>query len=163
MNSYDRLCEYVIESEKEDEEHIKTTAKSRKQNLVFIRQLCIFLGKEILGMSYKELGEKFGKDHATAMHAYKVIKNYLGIDKVKTEKICEYLVTIPQIVKFVPSEFKIGVVIKSTIKKSTKKKFQNYVVDIEIDPITANLLSTDKKAASIIFKKIRRSLINKKM
>jgi len=53
---------------------------SRRKKLIEPRQITIFLLREMLGMSYPDIGDKIGKrDHTTAIHSYEKISN--GINK----------------------------------------------------------------------------------
>jgi len=46
------------------------TGKSRKQEIVFARQVCMYLIRELLGTPLKTIGNHFGgRDHTTVMHA----------------------------------------------------------------------------------------------
>ena len=50
------------------------TERSRKQEIVEPRQIAMFLLREMLKLSYPNIGEKLGKrDHTTAIHAYEKI------------------------------------------------------------------------------------------
>jgi len=53
---------------------------SRRKKLIEPRQITIFLLREMLGMSYPDIGDKIGKrDHTTAIHSYEKIAD--GINK----------------------------------------------------------------------------------
>jgi chromosomal replication initiator protein len=55
--------------------------KKRTQNIVFARQLAMFIGKEMTDYSTTELGQEFGgRDHTTAMHSIDKIKGKLITD-----------------------------------------------------------------------------------
>lgn len=69
---------------------------SRKKELVWPRQISIYLIREELQCSYPSIGESFGgRDHTTAMHAYnkicKEIKNNNGRVKQEIESIKQLL------------------------------------------------------------------------
>lgn len=50
----------------------------RQPNIVFARQMAMYLCRELLGMSYPTLGKIFGgKDHSTVLYSIKKIKNLL--------------------------------------------------------------------------------------
>jgi chromosomal replication initiator protein len=70
-----QVCEYF---------HIKTSeikSDKRLKNLVFPRQIAIFLCRELTKASYPEIGEKFGgKDHSTIIHSAKKIEKQLLVD-----------------------------------------------------------------------------------
>lgn len=53
-------------------------SKRRKKHIIFPRQITMYLLREILGMSYMEIGSKFGgKDHTTVMHSVNKIKKLI--------------------------------------------------------------------------------------
>jgi chromosomal replication initiator protein len=55
--------------------------KKRTQNIVFARQLAMFIGKEMTDYSTTELGQDFGgRDHTTVMHSIEKIKGKLLTD-----------------------------------------------------------------------------------
>jgi chromosomal replication initiator protein len=55
--------------------------KKRSQNIVFARQLAMYIGRELTEFSTTELGQEFGgKDHTTVMHS---------IDKIKGKKLAD--------------------------------------------------------------------------
>ncbi|MFA6194949.1 MAG: chromosomal replication initiator protein DnaA [Patescibacteria group bacterium] len=63
--------------------------KSRKKELVWPRQIAIFLIREDIGTSYPSIGNELGgRDHTTAMHSYTKIHHEvieLGNEKIKQE------------------------------------------------------------------------------
>ena len=63
--------------------------KSRKKELVWPRQIAIFLIREDIGSSYPTIGAELGgRDHTTAMHSYTKINQEInegGNEKVKQE------------------------------------------------------------------------------
>lgn len=63
--------------------------KSRKKELVWPRQIAIFLIREDIGTSYPTIGAELGgRDHTTAMHSYNKIRQEiveLGNEKIKQE------------------------------------------------------------------------------
>ena len=61
---------------------------SRKQEIVFPRQICWLLCKEVLKMSYEAIGEAFGgKNHTTIMHGIKKIKQLSRTDSATARHI----------------------------------------------------------------------------
>jgi len=55
--------------------------KKKTQNIVFARQLAMFVGREITDYSTTEIGQEFGgKDHTTVMHSINKIRNMLLTD-----------------------------------------------------------------------------------
>jgi chromosomal replication initiator protein len=67
-------------------EHFKITpndlkGKKKSQNVVFPRQLAIYISREITEFSTTEIGQAFGgRDHTTAMHSCNKIKERIQAD-----------------------------------------------------------------------------------
>jgi len=55
--------------------------KTRKQEVVFARQLSFYLGKQYTKLSLYSLGKFFDKDHATVLHGIKMIENFMFSDR----------------------------------------------------------------------------------
>ncbi len=65
--------------------------KTRKKKIAIPRQIAMFLIREELNMSYPEIGDCFGgRDHTTALHAYKKIKNEIK-DNIKLKNNISHL------------------------------------------------------------------------
>lgn len=71
--------------------------RCRKPELVYARQLAIFLIKRDTGLHLREIGRLFaGRDHTTIMHAINVLKGYIkvysetkkDIDNIKAKLLC---------------------------------------------------------------------------
>ncbi len=61
---------------------------SRRKEVVEPRQIAMFLLKDILGMSYSDIGNKLGKrDHTTVIHACDKIGKKIGVDQKINSKI----------------------------------------------------------------------------
>ncbi len=68
----------------------------RKKELVWPRQIAIYLIREELGSSYPNIGNELGgRDHTTAMHAYNKISH--EVKDLKNEKIKQELESIKQL------------------------------------------------------------------
>jgi chromosomal replication initiator protein len=62
--------------------------KSRKQEIVYPRQICWYLCKEILNMSYDAIGGDFGgKNHTTIMHGIRKIKKQITENGATTRHV----------------------------------------------------------------------------
>lgn len=61
--------------------------KSRKKEVVEPRQVAMYLLREILDMSYPYIGEKFGRDHTTAIHAVIKINQEIAKNSALNQKI----------------------------------------------------------------------------
>lgn len=55
-------------------------AKKRNKSIVLPRQIAMFLCRELTDLSLPRIGEEFGRDHTTIMHAYEKISSDLKID-----------------------------------------------------------------------------------
>ena len=69
--------------------------KSRKKEIVFTRQIIMYVLREFLDISYSSIGQKIGnKDHTTVIHSCEKIKKQIESDlfvKKQVEKIKEIL------------------------------------------------------------------------
>lgn len=62
--------------------------KSRRKEVVLPRQIAMFLMRDMLGMSYPDIGDKLGKrDHTTAIHSYEKISREINKDKGLNQKV----------------------------------------------------------------------------
>jgi chromosomal replication initiator protein len=70
------------------------TGKTRRQDIVHPRQICIYLLREFLQTSYQLIGEKLGgRDHTTIMHSYEKMRK----EKEESPQINKELEEIRQI------------------------------------------------------------------
>lgn len=51
--------------------------KSRKSEIREARQIAMYFCRELTSMSFNEIGKSFGLDHATVIHACKVVANQM--------------------------------------------------------------------------------------
>ncbi|PIQ87712.1 MAG: chromosomal replication initiator protein DnaA [Candidatus Omnitrophica bacterium CG11_big_fil_rev_8_21_14_0_20_43_6] len=69
--------------------------KRRNKQVVFPRQIAMYLSRELTELSLPEIGELFGgKDHTTVLHSYKKIKEDIGNNpdlKERLEKIIQII------------------------------------------------------------------------
>jgi chromosomal replication initiator protein len=67
--------------------------KRRNKNIVFPRQVAMYLSRELTELSLPEIGEHFGgKDHTTVLHSYNKIKGDLntnGLLKQRVERVIQ--------------------------------------------------------------------------
>ncbi len=63
--------------------------KKRSNDVAFPRHIAMYLAREVLGESFPQIGEEFGRDHSTVMSAVKKVKNNLSGDKELAEKLQE--------------------------------------------------------------------------
>jgi chromosomal replication initiator protein len=81
----------IIQKQVCDHFHLKLSelkSDKRLKNIVFPRQIAIFLCRELTKASYPEIGEKFGgKDHSTIIHSAKKIDKLLLDDTALKETV----------------------------------------------------------------------------
>ena len=64
------------------------TNRSRRKEVVGPRQICMYLLRDMLHLSYPHIGEKLGKrDHTTAIHAYEKIVREIAKDPQLNQRI----------------------------------------------------------------------------
>ncbi len=79
-----KVCEHY----KMDESVLHT--KSRKREIVQVRQIAMYLAKKHTDISTSKIGHLIGnRDHATVLHACKIVKDLAGVDKVVKSDIEE--------------------------------------------------------------------------
>jgi hypothetical protein len=98
INFYDQIIALICRGEGFLYPHLLFT-RTRKGEVMYITQLSMYFAKEYKLGSWEWIAAKFKKDHATAMHAYDVILNYLATDKVKASKIEFYRKTFENLYK----------------------------------------------------------------
>src|SRR6202166_3543500 len=73
--------------------HIKLTdlkSKKRTQHIAFCRQVAMYLFRKLTDSSFPTIGEHFGRDHSTVIHAYNLIMRRVTSDsafRLSIEKI----------------------------------------------------------------------------
>ncbi len=73
--------------------HIRLTdlkSKKRTQHIAFCRQVAMYLCRKLTENSFPMIGEHFGRDHSTVIHAYNLIARRVGNDsafRLSIEKI----------------------------------------------------------------------------
>ena len=71
-------------------EPIAIHTKSRKREVVQVRQVAMYLSKKHTDSSSGKIGQLIGnKDHATVLHAYKIVKDQIEVDKAFRAEIEE--------------------------------------------------------------------------
>lgn len=61
--------------------------KSRNGELKETRQIIMYFSRKMTNMSWKQIASYFNLDHATAMHSYNTIQNFIQSDKKFKQKI----------------------------------------------------------------------------
>ncbi len=65
-------------------------AKKRNKSIVLPRQIAMYLCRELTDLSLPRIGEEFGRDHTTIMHAYEKISSDMKID-IQLKSVIEEL------------------------------------------------------------------------
>ncbi len=74
------IAQFVAEQMKCDLEEI--VGAKRSQEIVYPRQIAIYLCRELTDVSYEKIGEYFGgRDHSTVLHSYNKISEMLTTDE----------------------------------------------------------------------------------
>ena len=81
----DRLVEKAQELWEVEKELITGTRRLRE--VVMARQAIMYVARQKLPISYREIGEYFGKDHATVFHACKTVRDICEFDDKYNKKV----------------------------------------------------------------------------
>lgn len=68
--------------------------KKRSNDVAYPRHIAMYLAREVLGESYPQIGEEFGRDHSTVMSAVRKVKKNLSGDTELAEKLNELVENI---------------------------------------------------------------------
>ena len=63
------------------------TGRSRKKEMVEPRQVCMYLLRDVLRMSYPYIGEKLRRDHTTVIHSYEKVNHEINKNSPFNQKI----------------------------------------------------------------------------
>ena len=63
--------------------------KQRSREVLMARQIAMYLLREKTGLSLQQIGQMFGKNHSTVLHAYNRVKTTLHKDSEITSIICD--------------------------------------------------------------------------
>ena len=61
--------------------------RSRKKEMVEPRQVCMYLLRDVLRMSYPYIGEKLGRDHTTVIHSFEKVNHEINKNSPFNQKI----------------------------------------------------------------------------
>jgi len=96
--TYLEMCKYVFKEEGFPDWRWTHKKRSRKEELKTARQICMYLGNHYFnGISLRQVAEPFGLDHATAIHAFKVIRNRRDTERLFNEKMEKYIHDLDQL------------------------------------------------------------------
>jgi len=84
------------------ENYKELQGKTRKREIVLARQMVMYFLKLINGssISWAKVGSFYGKDHATAMHGSKAVKNLIDTDRNVAARITLYEIQIKSVINF---------------------------------------------------------------
>jgi chromosomal replication initiator protein len=78
-------------------------SKTRTQRVAFCRQVAMYLCRKITSNSFPSIGEHFGRDHSTVIHAFNLIERRVNNDsafRFSMEKIERGLKNAPSAVSY---------------------------------------------------------------
>src|SRR6202043_1514903 len=55
-------------------------SKKRTQHIAFCRQVAMYLCRKLTDSSFPTIGDRFGRDHSTVIHAYNLISRRVSND-----------------------------------------------------------------------------------
>lgn len=67
--------------------HADMIGSSRSHEVVFPRQVAIYLCRQLLDLPFNDIGKKFNRDHTTAMHSVAKVEKMLLIDRNVQEEL----------------------------------------------------------------------------
>ena len=80
-NVWDNVPHYRKKMEEKGLTPDDIKGKKRTKNIVFPRQVAMYLSRELTEMSFPKIGEEFGnKNHTTVIHAYEKIADEFETD-----------------------------------------------------------------------------------
>jgi hypothetical protein len=114
----------------------------RKREKVFTRQAIMYFQKKTSKDSWATVGEYFGLDHATAMHAASHIQDLIDTDRKTAAKMTMYENKITALINF---ENNIILDKIEEIKETLKRKIENNdFISFELVAIYNNLTEKNK-------------------
>ena len=128
MTLFENICEVVCAGEGVELEELKND--SRKIELVYPRQLIMFLARKLKIGSFAVIGNHFHRDHATVLHACKSIQNYIDTDIDKRDNIDGYLKKLKKIKEVLKMSFSVEEQIKPL--REEINHLQNKVVNLQL-------------------------------
>lgn len=67
--------------------HADLVGKKRTRNIMYARQMGIYLCRQILDLPYNDIGKKFNRDHSTVMHSVQQIEEKMRDSREMREEI----------------------------------------------------------------------------
>lgn len=67
--------------------HADLVSKSRSRSIAHPRHVAVYLARELVNTTYKDIGKAFNRDHSTIMHSFDLIEKGLNEDRNLREEI----------------------------------------------------------------------------
>ena len=68
--------------------HADLIGKKRARNIIYARQIAIYLCRQMLDLPYNDIGKKFGgKDHSTIMYSFTNVEEKMKENREMREEI----------------------------------------------------------------------------
>jgi hypothetical protein len=108
---YQKIIDYILRKEHVELEEIrkKKLGISRKRELVFTRQLCMFFARGKTKASLAAIGTYMNRDHATVLHAVKNINNLSDTEMTTRLKVATMDAMIAIAIKYDFQQIRITV------------------------------------------------------
>lgn len=75
--------------------HSDLIGPKRARNIVYPRQIAIYLCRQLLDLPFNDIGKKFNRDHSTAMHSVATVEEMMG----GSREVQEEIETLKQIIR----------------------------------------------------------------
>ncbi len=75
--------------------HSDLVGSNRSRNIVYPRQIAIYLCRQLLDLPYNDIGKKFNRDHSTAMHSVTSVEEQIQ----KNREVQEEIEILKQLIK----------------------------------------------------------------
>ena len=85
-----RLNEGIIQAEVErfyKVSHAEIVGKARTRNIMYARQVAMYLCRQLLDVPYGDIGKKFNRDHSTVIYSVSKVEEQLQTDRNLQEEI----------------------------------------------------------------------------
>ena len=104
--------------------------KSRKTNVVRPRMYACKIIRELTGMIYQDIGDLFGLDHASIVHAIKTVDNDLEV----MPKYKAYYIELRAIVE-ATDVYKGSKLVRKSIVSDIRREFYNVIMEKDINEL----------------------------
>ena len=104
--------------------------ETRKEEIVFVRQLIMYFGKTMKVGTFAYIAGIFGLDHATAVHSVRTINNYIDTDRLKRQKVEEYAKKFEKIKEFTAKKIELEKILRPLEKEAST--LERRLINIQI-------------------------------